>query len=687
MIGKINQLKSKTKLSAVVALCENAISGLSSAMYKSIPVEAQQEIEKVQVKNLFEGLAKVNDPEVQAWLSNQKRSWAVNHLGVRESIQELLKSEGLEDQGLKETLLFYRDHLENGVPEVKLYESYLTAMQAFNYFPRIGNAIKDIQDNVKNYKSDIDLKKIVETMKESKSRYLVEYIEDVLQNYLENKNEQTKHLLKESLMKWSYDPFIRDIINLVTLDATELQLEHANATCDIEKIYSPIIYLGENEAVFGVRGLFYVKKGNIVSRIGEKEVARLDKDFVQLCEAINSPNVVINGKSVTIYEGKDKAVVTSDKVYLNEMEMGSKEFAESANIAHWTGKGTILGLVETFRKNFDEIAEIDFAKRVFLKEDLNHAADVFKLRGNIFIATHNTTDGKSTFYRNVNPIQAKGIMMEHLRYDVSRLFEGLLPEQEKILDEIAETKKEYTDYIATLESKIAQFKGEYATPTVVKVLEALDEELTEVKNDYKDYLNVAEKYVRPLGEAITITVDVDGKKFTVPIPADGGQAGNPEEAGTEVGKDDMEKEPASAVTFDDDKTEMLGDTPTISTDSVSMGADQVGAEADKAEAEKEIAGGEEAGNGEGEGEGEGENADGSAAPDLEGGEDDEIKIGDESDQDQPEDVNTEEEPGKDPDEEEEKPKDEATDAKTEVDPELEAPKKRRVFLKKKKTIN
>jgi hypothetical protein len=471
---------------------------------------------------------------------------------------------------------------------------------------------------------------------------------------------------------------------LVTLDATELQLEHANATCDIEKIYSPIIYLGENEAVFGVRGMFYVKKGNIVARIGEKEVARLDRDFVQLCEAINNPNIIINGKNITIYEGNDKAVITADKVILNEKELDSKAFAESASIAQWTGKGRLLGLVEMFKKNFDEIAEIDFAKRVFLKEDLNHAADVFKLRGNIFIATHNATDGKSTFYRNVNPIQAKGIMMEHLRYDVSRLFEGLLPEHEKILEEIAETKKEYTDYIKILEDKIDGFRKEYPTPTVAAVIEALDEELTEVKNDYKDYLNVAEKYVRPLGESITITVDVDGKKFTVPIPADGGQGGNAEgEAGSEVGKEDMEKEPASAVTFDDDKTEMLGDTPTISTDSVSMGSDEVGAEADKAEADKEAetdAGTED---------GSEENGDGTESPDLAGGEEDKIETNTEADVDQPtDDVNVEEKPEdeKKPEEEdEEKPKDEATDAQTELEP--EAPKKRRVFLKKKKTIN
>ena len=687
MIEKINQLKAKTASDVVKTLCEAAISGFTSVIYNQVTPEAKQEIERVTVKNLFEGLAKVTDPEVQTWLANQKRAWAVKNLGVRESINILMQSEAKENPGLKQTLEFFRDHVESGVPEVKLYESFLTAMQSFSYFPKVGNAIKAIEDNVKNYKSDVSIKKILEFMKDSRSHYLVQYIEDPIQNYLDNKNEQNKSFVKESLIKFSYDPFVRDIINLVTLDATELQLEHANASCDIEKVYSPILYLGENEAVFAVRGLFYIKKGNTISRVNEKEVGRLDRDFVALCEAINSPNVVIDGKKITVYEGNDKAVITADKIIINEQEMGTKEFEESSMIVNWTGKAKLLGLVDTLRKNFDEIAEIDFAKRVFLKEDVNYAADVFKLRGNVFISTHNSVDGKSTFYRNINPIQAKSIMMEHLRYDVSRLFEGLLPDEERILEEIAETKKEYTDYILILEGKITTFKSEYPSATVIKVIEALEEELTEVKNDYKDYLNVAEKYVRPLGESITITVDVDGKKFTVPIPQDGGGQGAEGEAGAEVGKEDLEKEPASAVTFQDDKTELLGDTPTINADQVSMGSDEVGAEADKAEADKDAESEEGT-------EKEGED---NTSPDLAGGEEDQIKTNAEADVDQtgdkatdiaaPEEDKDKEKTDRD-EEDEEKPKEEGTDAKTETDTELEpTTPKRRVFLKKKKTIS
>lgn len=670
MIEKINQLKAKSTSVEVKTLCETAIAGLSSTMYNSMTPEARYEIEKFSVTNLFEGLSKIEDPEAKKWLESQKRAWAVKNLGVRESITKLTLTEGKDNYALKSVLDHFKEGIDQGIPEVRLYESFLTAMQSFSYFPKVGNAIAAIENNVENYKSDVTITKILDAMKESRSSYLVPLIEDTLQNYLDDKNPQTQSFVKECLNKFSYDPFVANIISLVTLDATELQLEHSNASCDIEKVYSPILYLGENEAIFAVRGLYYAKKGNTVYRLAEKDTKKLDPTFISLCEAINNPNVVINSKSISIYDGSDKAVISEDKISLNGKDITNEEFSNSAEIAHWTGKGRLLVLVETLRRNFNEIAEIDFAKRVFLREDENHAADVFKLRGNVFVATHNSTDGKSTFYRNVNPIQAKGIMMEHLRYDISRLFEGLLPDEEKILEEIEETKKEYRDYIQHLEERKADFQNNiYGTEVSAQVIEALEEELHEVQDEYKDYLAKAESYVRPLGEAITITVDVDGKKYTVPIPKDGSEVtgGSEEQGGAEVGKEDMDTQPASAVTFDDDQTELLGDTPTIATDTVNLGGDQAEAEADKTEAEKEA----EKNGAEGEGEGE-EKPEGEVEgkEDLEGGEEDEIKIEDKAD--------TDEEDEKEEDEDQEEAIEDSTDKKTEV------PKKRKVFLKKKK---
>lgn len=693
MIEKINFLKNQTKNENIKALCEKATSTIDSTLYKDIPQSAKIEVEKAIIEGLFEGLKSFKDNETQEWLKNSMRIWAVKNLGIREAINTLSESEAKENLSLKQVLEHYRELLSNN-PEVLLYESFITGLQSFSYFPKVGNAIKAIEDRVNNYESDISITKIMEAMKRTNSHYLVPLIEDLVQNYLDNKNSQTKSSLKEGLIKFSYDPFVRDLINLVTADATELQLEYANARCDIEKIYSPIFYLGENESVFSVKGSYYIKKGNTLSRLNKESVKRLDSEFINLCEAINNPNVVIDGKSITIYEGSDKAVIYENKILVNGQEFSNELFKNSSEIAAWTGKGRFLSLVETFRANFDEIAEIDFAKRVYLKEDQEYAADIFRLRGNISVSIFNPAMGKGTFYRNVNPIQAKNLMMEHLRFDVSKAFEDLLPNEERINEEIEDTRKSYSDYILDLEKRINEFKlNPFNKKVNEEIISALQEELDEIKEEYKDYLNLVENYVRvpqgSLNEATVsleingpLNIEVDGVKYSVPIPSGENGEEVKGEFGSEVGDENIEGEPASAVTFDDTNSELLGDSPSIGADEVNLGADEVTADAEAAEAEAEIDS-EDAENGElGDEEnleGGEENAEGDISS-VEGGEDiegagdadlgieDEIKI-----DDKPKETSDEEEPEKEK-EEGEKIDDSTSNSKP----------KKKVYLKKKK---
>lgn len=693
MIEKINSLKSKTQNENVKALCEKALSTLNEGIYQNIPSQAKVELENAVIKSLFENLSSVRDDEAQEWLKNSKRIWAVKNLGVREAINFLSASEAKGNASLKQTLEFFKEQLESE-PEVLLYESFITAMQSFSYFPKVGNAVQAIKDRVDNYEADVSITKIMETMKKTRSNYLVPIIEDLVQNYLDNKTHQTKSSLKEGLIKFSYDPFVRDIINLVTVDATELQLEYANAQCDIEKVFSPILYLGENEAVFGVRGSYYVKKGNTLSRLSKDSVKRLDPEFVALCEAINDPNVVIDGKTISVYGGSDKAVILESGVQLNGQEFTNEDYENSAKIAQWTGKGNFLSLVETLRKNFDEIAEVDFAKRVFLKEDHNYAADVFKLRGNISITTFNPKMGKGTFYRNINPMQAKNLMMEHLRFDVSEAFKDLLPDQEKINEEIEETKKEYSACIADLEKRIYEFQSQkFSSKSIPLVIEALVEELADVKNEYKDYLNLVETYTRiPKGDLSEakltldiegpLNIEVNGQKYTVPIPEAPSGEGDiaSDEFGTEVGGEDVAGEPASAITFDDSESELLGDSPSIQADEVNLGSDEVEADADAAEAEAEIgseegeAGGEEGAEG-------GEELGGEIGSGE--GDEGEIKIGDEEDLDL---GLGDEEGGEESEEGEEEAEKEEEPEKVEDSTSNSKPKelKKKVYLKKRK---
>jgi hypothetical protein len=622
MITRINQLKNQTNSNKIKTICESAIGMLSSTVYNNITPEAKYEIERSTLENLFENLEKYKkDFIIKEWLDNTKRIYLIKNIGIRKAIAILEQSEARYNPTLNEILKQYKEILYSEVPEILLYEDFLPALSNFSYLPTVQQQIDHISSVIKKYNIDIEINKVIEAMKSSRSNYLIPLIEDVVETYLTNKTEQSKHYLKETLIKFSYDDYVRSIINLVNADATQLQLEYANSFCDVEKVYSPLLYLGENEVTFNIKGKYFVKKGNLISKLSETQVHNLNPEFISLCEIANSSNVFFkDDNNIEVYINNDVAIINDKGVQVNEFVMTPETINESLEMAPLTGNAEFYSLVKTLYENFNEIAEVDFVKRVSLKENIDYSADIFKLRDNIYICTYDPINNKDTFYKNVNPIQAKNIMMEHLRYDITKVFKDILPKEEKILAEVEETKIEYANYINLIEEKINILQYQVNSDTKEQLIKMLQEELSEIQEEYKDYLNEIEKYVRPLSEddekedekedtfdddddevgsylkkkelernmdeSVTVTVDVDGKKYIVPIPKAEG------EEGAETGDEDSltanytNDEPASQITFDDEQTELLGDSPSIQSDEIDIDQEEIENEIDTQEKEK-----------------------------------------------------------------------------------------------------
>ncbi|MCK9446216.1 hypothetical protein M0Q50_04925 [bacterium] len=611
MITKINHLKSSTNIPQVKTLCESTINAISSAIYNGVTEDAQLEIERVALNNLFEGLTKyANNKNINDWLINQKRIYSVKNLGIRRAVNSLMEKEGKYNNILADSLNIFREQISQGIPEVLLLESFTSALSGYNYIPAVENELSAISQRVKKYKNDIDISKIIEVMKGTRSNYLIPLIEDVVDNYLNDKNEQSKSTLKECLIKFSYDPFVRDILNIVILDATQLQLEYANAECNIEeRLFSPILYLGESETLFNIHGIYYIRKGNNINKVKKENLSNLDENFINICNLINQPNIEISRKDIRVYMNKDNAIINESNVIINGTQYTKDQINEQSMAVAWATNKEFFQVVNTLNENFNEIAELDFVKRVYLKENENYAADIFKLRDNIFITTIDPINNKTTFYRNINPIQAEKIMMEHMKFDVSKTFNDILPNKEKIISEINETKKEYSDYINMLESKINQFLNDNSEVSK-NVIVALKEELTEVKSDYKNYLNEVESFTcaSSINENLNITVQDDGtgKSYTVVVPTGamaargsdqslgGDERAEGDKFGTEVGMSSIQPDGASsAITFDNNNSELLSDEPSIDSDKIDMDADNLEAYADKVDAESELEKGKE----------------------------------------------------------------------------------------------
>lgn len=449
--------------------------------------------------------SKMSEAPVQEYQPRTYKDIRVN-LGLSASISNILK-ENASNEKLRVYCEQYINALNSGYSEESLCESFVSGIGNWNYLSAVDTEMSALAQRIGKYKQEINIKKVMETMLQTSSYYIVPLIEDCVVEYVDNKNMQTRGAMLQRLYSFEYDPFVRDIIGIVTKDMSldntvKIEESLATSTHSTEYVYSPISYIKENECVFNVRGSYFVKKGNSISKLTKKAVAELSESFKSLCNIVNSGNVVFStiDESVSVYDGSNMAVISESEIIVNNKKVTVPELdalTESAISMNDSNKN-FYGLVKIMNENYNNIAYIDFVKRVSSKDGSGLAVDVFKLKNNIFVNTVNENLGISTFYRNVNPIQCRNYINEHMGINVAPMFEDVLPDQENVKKNISEKNEEYKNYIASLEDKketLLNMKNDDNASEIDKVIATIDKELEDTKSDYEKYQKDTDKFM------------------------------------------------------------------------------------------------------------------------------------------------------------------------------------------------
>ena len=530
--------------------------------FKAEPVKTytQDEVDKILAN-------KMNEMETEKQNAVKKTKNSIpNHIKLSESIAAILKNN--KNEKLKVFCEQYINALNNGKPDELLYESFISGISNWNYLSAVDTELSALNDRVNRYKQDISLKKILETMSQTGSYYIVPLIEDVVADYVDNKNMATRTILLQRLEAFEYDPFVRDMECLITRDLSientvylGESVEYLNNKVKTELVFSPVKYIKENECVFNVKGAYFARKNNEISKLTKNEVASLSESFKALCNIVNNDNVRFSQEfnSVTIYGNENKCVINESEILLNDKEVTTdelKSLMESA-INMRSNDAEFYAMSVALNEHYNDIAYIDFVKRIESKDNSGKSCDVFKLKESIFVNTTNSNLGRSTFYRNVNPIQCRNYINEHMEINCSPLFEDELPEQEKIEHDIETKKKEYQDYIDSLEEKkktLMSMKDEAAdTKDIDDAIDMIDKELEDTKKDFKKYQDDADKYLNgdeddeddSLKDDLPDTGDEDGDKNDDVDGGDGEDGENGEDddkKGDELDPDKESKE-------------------------------------------------------------------------------------------------------------------------------------------------
>lgn len=501
-----------------------------------------------------------------------------NHIHLYSTVKKVRESDPA-NESLRDFCDGYLARMDGGCPDELLYESFISGATQWNYIEPVDTELSALSKRVRNYSQDIDILKILKTMRQTESYYIVPLVEDVVSDYVRKKNPNTRMMMVNRLMCYEYDPFIKDIIAVVDKDRSienncmylGESIESAKSAARTSKIYSPVQFIRENECVFSVDGQYYIRKGNTLSRMSASDVRSLPESFRRMASLICDESTQVGDSCIKITDGSRIATIDGKSVTVDGDSFGKDAMANyiGAGLFEDAREKSMFENALALLEHYDDIACIDFCRRVSLKESNDRSVDLFRLKDNIFITQNDRSMGTSTFYRNCNPIQARKLINEHLMINAAPLFEDLLPNQVKMLKDISARLKEYSDYIKKLMDKKAKYEkvpegadeNEVAACNEAKLL--IDGELNSVKDDYAKY----KKQVRDLVDIPDDDVDsrdadadaiknATGETNDVPYDGDGGKDGD---AGDEIEKDDSDVKTVDGVPDGSDLRKPISD--------------------------------------------------------------------------------------------------------------------------------
>lgn len=484
---------------------------VNSSLNESFLPKEPETFTKEEVEKMVESAKAAAISEQTAVTASKSINDVDSHIYLDNTIKNILKKNTTNNEGLKAFCEQYIQALNNGKAEEVLYESFISGVSHWNHLSAVDTELSALNDRISKYEQEVNLKKILKIMESTGSYYIVPLIEGCVTDYINNKTMANKAVLKQRLQAFEYDPFVRDILNVVMHDQSiganvylGESVESVNKYVHTEKVFSPVKYIKENECVFNVKGTYYNRKGNTITKLSKSSIEHLDESFKRLCNLINHPAVSIDdlANTISIYEGKDSAKISESAIVLNGNEVTVEEIDKIAEMSHLMNehKEGFYAAVKMINEKFDEIAHIDFVKRVAMNESNGKTVDVFRIKNNLFVATNDTNLGSSTFYRNVNPIQCRSYINEHMSLNVSTLFEDILPNQHAILEGVEEAKKEYETYIEELKNKKKEFEAmrgecEGADADIDKAIAIIDDDIADMEKDYEQYKKDSEQYI------------------------------------------------------------------------------------------------------------------------------------------------------------------------------------------------
>lgn len=449
---------------------------------------------------LLESLSKIKnlDLETKKFIKNERKQLVISDMGLNEAFSEFYGDDSIFKANPQLAYLINpirESYNTNQVPSTYLAEKLVNVLSNYSYIPVIDKHITKIKNLFESNRIDVLLSNAIYYIKNSSTNQFYKDLSEKMTNCLYEEIDTTELLYE--LNKYKYEPFVLTIINelqKVTTTPEQLITLKENKEFQSHKIYSFIYFEPDNmnEHYFYNNGKYFRRTPFGLDTLNEDEINLLPIGFKAMSQYINGSNVHVSETGITInLTATDKVLFETSgnykNVYLNNQLLDTPFMYEqllSNNIlAHKFAPH--FKIMRGIYENLNTLVEIDFGKNIKSKHHMGLGVSIYKVNEDFYVHLQNPAMGVNRIVENINVMQAKNIIFEHMKYDITESLYEYMSTYEAKIQKLRVKQREINESIIVYNKELDKIA--YAKKVDPSLLE--NDQLQELENVLEDELN------------------------------------------------------------------------------------------------------------------------------------------------------------------------------------------------------
>jgi hypothetical protein len=476
------------------------------------PLKSEDEV----LAGLIESIQHVDESLTKDFIRVEKRMQGMNNLGVRTSIESIMKEDVSAHPSVRYIIEGLRKMAE--LPEWLVAERVVESLAQFEWIPVVKENIAGLKENIKTYSEDIKIYKSIYEIKNSGASYLMTTVNESIDNYLNHRTASNRAKLLESLAKYIFNPQIKNLYNVITESAEGFQIKANSNDAYVKTVYSPV-HVNEGKEYFVVYGKAYAKTGNDIAPLAPAEIQYLPENFIWMANYINQSNVEIKENTIKIFSRDKKVEIVEEANGTLNLSINGKSVSRVDFEKFYLNSGIfrveereVINAVQKIVENWEILFELDFVKSIFSSSNQYRRIDVFSCNEKMHMNKIDTMMKEDEFYANCNATQTRNMVLEFMSYDLGNSLTSVLSIDESHIKELQEKKQNFLDAITYLEARKAKINSiedsaVRESAEITEIYNAIVTEIQSLKEGYAQADQEIKKYTKAsVNEGVGVNV-------------------------------------------------------------------------------------------------------------------------------------------------------------------------------------